>query len=141
MALQKYVTRDKVKKNPKRMYKLGYTFQPDANDRQDVDFGKGKPPLGRDFDVTTLWSAWVTPEQRIELEDWFKDTFPKDLWTEVFYNGITECRAFDYATSKQVSDYLYAKYPSYKHVEAPGLDHVYFQMLVRKTQVEALAIN
>ena len=139
MALQKYLTGDKVKRNPNRMYKLGYTFQFDANNRQDVDFGKGQPPLGRDFEVTTLWSAWVTPEVREQLENWFKDTYPKDLWTTVFYNGITECRAFDYPTSKQVSDYLYATYPPYKFVEAPGLDHVYFQMLVRKQEVLALA--
>lgn len=134
MALQKYLAKDKIKNDPDRMYKLGYTHHKDANDRQAVDFGKGKPPLARDYDVTTLWSAWVTPEERIKLEDWFKDTFPKDLWTSTFYNGITECRAFDYTTSKQVSDYLYTNYPPYKHVEAPGLDHVYYQMLVKKPE-------
>lgn len=139
MALQKYLTRDKIKNDPARMYKFGYTFQPDANDRQDVDFGKGQPPLGRDFEVTTLWSAWVTPEVREQLENWYKETYPKDLWTSVFYNGITECRAFDYNTSLQVSGYLYSTYPPYNHVKAPGLDHVYFQMLVKKQEAITLA--
>jgi len=138
MALQKYAPKEQVKNDPNIMYKFGYTSQKDANLRQEVDFGKGKPPLARDFNVTTIWSGWFTPEQRVELESWFKDKFPKNVWTKEFYNGITECRHFSYLESKAISDHLYKEFPPYNHKEAEGLDHVYFQMLKKKA-VTALA--
>lgn len=139
MALQPYAPKADMKHDPALMYKLGFTSHKDADNRQSMDFGDGRTPLARDYDVTTLYSSWVTPEQRIQLEEWFKQTYPKDVWTKVFYNGITECRAFGYKTSKEVTDYLYKQFPPYAHTEAKGLDHVYFQMLKLKTSNQAKA--
>lgn len=139
MALQPYAPKASIKQDPTLMYKLGYTSHKDANNRQDMDFKDGRVPLGRDYEVTTLYSSWVTPEQRFQLEEWFKQTYHKDVWTKVFYNGITECRAFGYKTSKEVTEYLYEKFPPYAHIKADGLDHVYFQMLKLKTNTIAVA--
>lgn len=132
MALQPYSK--VVRRNPTLMYKVGYTSHIDANVRQNTKFSN--IPLGRDYDVTTIWSAWVPTEVRIQLENDWKYEVPKNVWTEVFYNGITECRSMAYEQSKEYSAKLYKEYPSYQHTEAPGLDHVYFQMLKLKSELK-----
>jgi hypothetical protein len=122
-----------------RLYKLGYTQEPKAELRFAEHYHKRHNfkgiPLGRDYDVRILWSAWVSKERAIELESLFANINPKEFWTDTDYNGITECRVFSKKRYAENMKLWYKLYPSCSTKRAEGLQHVYFAELTRKKLV------
>lgn len=126
-----------IHKNPKVMYKFGYTDMGDANQRFSEVTSKirgfANVPLGRDYIPRTRWSAWFPIERAIELEAEFVKRFPvKNLYTTVQYNGITECRVMEYKVAESFIDELKATYPKDTYCYAPHLMKVYFVMFLKK---------
>jgi len=124
-------------KNPKVMYKFGYTDMGDANQRFSEETARirrfANIPLGRDYNVRTRWSAWFTLEEAKKMEEMFKADFPtKNVWTDEFYNGITECRYMHYEEAETYIQKLKDQYPKNKFSYQAGYMKVYFVMLVRK---------
>lgn len=124
-------------KNPKVMYKFGYTDMADANQRFTEETARirnfANVALGRDYNVRTRWSAWFPLDIAIRMEEEFKQNFPvKNVLTDVFYNGITECRYFPYQEAEAYIQKLKDTYPKSTYSFKPGYMKVYFVMLVRK---------
>lgn len=98
-----------------RLYKFGKTTFRDVLVRFDKTVhethGWRGIPLSQDYEVKVMWSKWVTTSTADEAEQWFKQTYPKTFYTEVPYNGITECRDWTTAQSYAFIDTLNEKFP------------------------------
>lgn len=136
--------------NPKLMYKFGKTNSEDILERFDpenhVQRAWRNIPLGRDYNITPLWSMWVTKERAAKAEEWFKKNYPKKFFSLTPYNGITECRDWTQEESRYFTTLLnnyYPKTPEYweeiARLRREGNlqsyhDKVYFIMLTRKNK-------
>lgn len=129
---------DSYVKNPKVMYKFGYTNLGDANQRFSEETARIRgykgTPLGRDYEARTRWSIWVeSVEEAQRFEDMFKELLPpKNLWTDETYNGITECRSLPSPQANEIIDHLKVKFPKSEYSYKPGYYKVYFVMFVKK---------
>ncbi len=125
-------------KNPKVMYKFGYTDMGDANQRFSEATARIRNfrgvALGRDYDARTRWSIWVkTKEDALAFEEMFKSLLPpKNIWTDETYNGITECRALESKEAEALITELKEKYKKSEYSYSPGYYKVYFVMFVKK---------
>lgn len=101
--------------DPQRMYKFGKTTSEDVlerfNEAKHYELGWRAIPLSKDYNIKPLWSHWVTKEEAILAETWFKREFPKGFYSETDYNGITECRNWDYNQSTDFFNILSEKFP------------------------------
>lgn len=127
----------KYVRNPKIMYKFGYTDMADANQRFSVETARirkfANVPLGRDFEVRTRWSAFFPLNEALQMEEVFKEMFPiKNVSTDVFYNGITECRYFKPKEANAFIQGLKDLYPKSVYGFKEGYMKVYFAMFLRK---------
>jgi hypothetical protein len=101
-------------------------------------------PIALDYDIRPLWSIWVTKEEALEAEKWFKDTYPKTFFSEVEYNGITECRDWAPQQSYAFMNFLNKKFPKdnnyWQRIEALRAssdlygtnEKIYYIMLTKK---------
>lgn len=133
---------------PERMYKFGKTNFADINARFSEavhsQFKWRSIPLGSDYDIKPLWSRWVTKEEAVEAEKWFKETYPKDFFTSKNYNGIGECRVWKLEESYAFMGLLQKKYPknfeytkAISKFEEAGIlksicDKIYYIMLTKR---------
>ena len=103
------------------MYKFGKTLCGDILDRYSVEYHNSHDwrgvPLGKDYNIKTIWSRWVTKERAVKAEKWFKDNYPKEFYCSMNYNGITECRNWTVEQHKKFTEFLYASYPATKEYE------------------------
>ncbi len=125
-----------VVKNPQIMYKLGVTTMKDAEQRLSEQTAKQrgfrKTALGRDYKVITMWSRWVPIKVAQKLEESFK-TIRKNVWTDVQYNGITECRCFTTAEVDSLLANLRERFPAEQYcLQRRGYIKVYFDKLYKK---------
>ena len=133
-----FEAQDSYIKNPKVMYKFGYTDMGDANQRFSEATSRIRRfagvPLGRDYEPRTRWSIWVqTKDDAEKFEDMFKEMLPpKNIWTDITYNGITECRGLESKEANSIIDHLKAKFPKVEYSYNPGYYKVYFVMFVKK---------
>jgi len=124
------------------MYKFGQTTCDDVAERFTAEYAERSGfrtdcvLLCRDFKIDILWSAFVTQNQADQAEAAFAQKYPKNVLTRVKYNGITECRAFDYLGSKAITDYLRETYPAQS--KKPGMVKIYWVMATKK---EAVALE
>ena len=128
--------------NPETMYKFGQTTNIDAAERVSVEYSEKynfrAVPLGRDYLVSkVVWSAWVDKDQAYELEKSFKDNIPKLLYTDILYNGITECRVLTQEQYSKIRDNLYERFPKPEYNWKPGKQKVYFMRLTKKPKPQA----
>ena len=121
---------------PVLLYKLGQTQNKDATERLSEEYAKKYNfraiPLGRDYYVTTIWSAWFSKEQANQIEASFKQRVPKNFYCNEVYNGISECRIL---TDKQVGticERLQTLFPKPEYGYKEGSIKVYFAKLRRK---------
>ena len=121
--------------SPDRLYKFGKTSSKDVLERYSVEKhyrqGWRGVPLSEDYNVRVLWSTWVTPEEAIEAERWFKETYPKTFFVETDYNGITECRNWDNKQSYVFFDTLRKRYPE-RDIPFDACQKIYYVMLTKK---------
>jgi hypothetical protein len=101
-------------------------------------------PIALDYDIKPLWSTWVTKEVATETEQWFKATYPKTFFTEVKYNGITECRDWSPQQSYAFMNVMLKKFPKddsyWQNIEAlkatnslyGTYEKIYYIMLTKK---------
>lgn len=120
---------------PKRLYKFGRTACADVLDRFDVDAHYQRNwrgvPLAEKYDTRVLWSRWVTKQEAVDAEKWFKDSYPKSFFTQTQYNGITECRDWKPKQSFAFLDILKEKFPDREPPK--GAKHkIYYVMLTLK---------
>jgi hypothetical protein len=127
-----------IHREPSVMWKFGYTDMADANARFSEYTARVRNfrgvALGRDYFPRTRWSMWVPTKQDAErMEKEFHDLFPfKNLWTEVQYNGITECRFFEKEEAEKIVTYYKTKYPKSVHSWKEGYYKVYLAMFIKK---------
>jgi len=133
---------------PTRLYKFGRTSSEDIMERYNVDLHFERSwrsrPIALDYDIRPLWSIWVTREEALEAEKWFKDTYPKTFFSEVEYNGITECRDWAPQQSYAFMNLLNKKFPKdnnyWQRIEALRAssnlygtnEKIYYIMLTKK---------
>ena len=133
---------------PNKLYKFGKTSSEDVLERFDPMIHESRNwrgiPLGGDYNIRVLWSRWVPNELADRAEKWFKETFPKEFFCEVDYNGITECRNWTEIESRSFYDKLdkYLPKPERYWSEINGLKlegklgreykKLYFIMLTKK---------
>lgn len=126
--------------NPNVMYKFGQTSNVDAAERLSVEYSDKHKfravPLGRDYIVTVMWSAWVDKKEAYQLENAFKANIPKLLQTDVTYNGITECRVLSQEEVDIICDNLRQRYPKPAYNYRPGKQKVYFLKLTKKSRLK-----
>lgn len=133
----------KMVKNPRIMYKFGQTTCDDVAERFTAEYAKrcnfrtDCVLLCRDFVIDVLWSAFVTQEQADKAEEEFRIKYPKNVFTTEKYNGINECRSFNYDQSKAIRDYLDKTYP--KQYKKPGMLKIYWVMATKKQAVQVAA--
>ena len=137
-----------VKELPYRLYKFGKTNSVDVLERFSRDRHYSLKwrgiPLSEDYDVSVIWSHWVSKKEAKEAEEWFKENYPKKFFCKKDFNGITECRDWDPRQSYAFSHELRKRYPSNKEYEE-GItkllkenilcnthDKIYFVMLTKK---------
>jgi len=103
---------------PTRLYKFGRTASEDIMERYSVDLHFERNwrgiPIATDYNIRPLWSTWVTREEALEAERWFKDNYPKTFFTPQDYNGITECRDWTPQQSYAFMSVLEKKFPKDK---------------------------
>lgn len=108
-----------MKRNPNIIYKLGYTESPDVKLRFTEEYHKARNfkeiCFGRDFNVRPLWSGWFSKSEALGLEKEWKDLYPKNIWTDIQYNGITESRYFSYEAFGEVLSKYQDTYPYSNH--------------------------
>lgn len=123
-----------------RLYKFGKTSYSDVLDRFSEDIhnqhGWRAIPLSKDYDVKVLWSRWVTVQEAAEAEAWFAQTYPKTFFSEVQYNGISECRDWSVDESYGFKRTLDEKFPKDKEylseVRTDTHIKIYYVMLTKK---------
>lgn len=133
---------------PTRLYKFGRTSSEDIMERYNVDLHFERNwrnrPIALDYGIRPLWSIWVTKEEALEAERWFKDTYSKTFFCEIEYNGITECRDWTPQQSYAFMDVLNKKFPKdssyWQRIEALRAssdlygtnEKIYYIMLTKK---------
>lgn len=120
---------------PKRLYKFGRTTCADVLDRFNIEVHYQRNwrgiPLAENYDPRVLWSRWVTKQEAVDAEKWFKDSFPKTFFTETQYNGITECRDWKPKQSFAFLTALQEKFPD--RLPPKGANYkIYYVMLTKK---------
>lgn len=123
-------------RNPQKMFKFGVTsfddiltrFDPETHYRE----GWQNEPLALDYDIIPIWSAWVHKDVAAKLEEGFKKKLPKNLYTDVRYNGISECRVFTEEQSRLLRAKLEKRYPKYYTNSKKNGMHIYYIMLIKK---------
>jgi hypothetical protein len=120
---------------PKRLYKFGRTTCEDVLDRFNIDVHYQRNwrgvPLAEGYDAKVLWSKWVTKQEAVDAEKWFKSTFPKTFFVQTQYNGITECRDWKPKESYAFLDALKEKFPD--RIPPKTAKHkIYYVMLTKK---------
>lgn len=138
---QPYV--EKVRRIFNRMVKLGSTTADTSEERFTEEYqAKWFPdspltPLGLDWISTPLIEVYVPFEVAKAEELLWRQNHPKNIWTKVFYNGITECRYKNYKETKEIIEYLVEKYPKALYGEKkPGTTMLYFDILDRREPIE-----
>ena len=123
-------------KNPPIMYKLGYTRTGNADDRHSVAYHKmcrlRGVPLGQDYEVDTKWSAWVTLEEALRLEESYKKEINRNCWADEDYNGLSECRVLTVPQYEKIRDRLYKMFPKSKYGYKQGRVKIYFQIFTKR---------
>lgn len=122
------------------MYKFGYTTEDNAEDRYLVShdaYNFNKVNLAKDYNLKTEWSAWVSKERALQMEDeWaaryeFNIDIMKDNLAE--YNGISECRIFTESQWGLVSKRYYGCKEKKESVYRKSGDHkVYIMKFTKK---------
>lgn len=134
--------------SPKRLYKFGRTSSEDILERFDVETHYKRNwrnvPLAQDYNIKPLWSTWVLKREAIDAEKWFQDTFPKNFYSDILYNGIRECREWELAESHKFFQALEERYPKtteyWENIEKLKLERklykvynkIYYIMLTKK---------
>ena len=133
----------KVYKIFNRMVKLGTTMADTAAERfteaYQAEWFPNSPlfPLGLDWTVTPLIQLHIPFESAKEEERLWKINHPKNIWTDKFYNGITECRYKNYNETKEFIEYIVLKYPKALYGEKkPGTILMYFVVFDRRDPIE-----
>lgn len=120
-----------IHNNPSTIHKFGYTEEKDAAMRFDPIVHKRKNhrgvAFGEHYNVKILWSAFFPLAKSLAIERMLLDTYPyKNLYTDVDYNGITECRVFNKDEANSVLRSLYGSLNNKKNYYREGYYHVYF---------------
>jgi hypothetical protein len=129
-----------TKRNPPVMYKLGYTTTTDAEIRFSEKYHNDNnfkfTCLGRDYNVRCVWSGWFTQAQADGLEaEWAK--FPKNIYTDIQYNGITECRYYDHNEYRTILNKYRLSYPTSEYsFKVSKAKHRYNTRLVKAYLME-----
>lgn len=134
--------------SPKRLYKFGRTSSENILERFDIEIHYKRNwrniPLAQDYEVKPLWSTWVTKQEAIDAEKWFRVNYPKNFDSEIPYNGINECRIWKPAESFKFFQVLEEKYPKtaeyWENIERLKLERkldkvynkIYYIMLTKK---------
>lgn len=123
-------------KNPQVMYKVGYTRTGNADHRHlrpyHEMFKFRGVPLGDGYTVDTKWSAWVTLEEALKFEEGFKNQIKRNCYTDIDYNGISECRVLTAPQYNKILDRLYKRYPRSEYGYQQGKVKIYFQIFIAK---------
>lgn len=118
-----------------RLYKFGKTTYTDVLVRFSEETHRLNNwraiPLSRDYSVRVLWSNWVTSTTAVQAENWFAETYPKTFFSEITYNGISECRNWSVQESYQFMNTLLTRYPKTDYVEENNIK-IYYVMLTKK---------
>ena len=122
--------------NPNRMYKLGFTKDPDSVNRFTEKFLRDNNykyvATEKDFNVIPIWSAHFSRDYIRIVEAWWKKQFPKNIWTTVRYTGSSEYRYLPDAQANEFIAKLHKKWPSEEHPKKEGYYKLYFNRFVRK---------
>lgn len=126
-----------VHKNPDTIWKFGITHLGDAAKRSSKEHALANNfanvYLDTDYSPIVRWSAWFPDRQAAEeKERELLGYFPfKNLWTDVQYNGITECRVFADQEGERLKKALTELYPKSTYSYSPGYIKVYFIKFVK----------
>lgn len=132
-------------KDPEVIYKLGVTHFKDANNRFSKEtaekYGFANDELTEDYTPVPILSRWVPIITAHKLEMSFRKKIPKTIWTDKFYNGITECRYLTQQQADALADNIRGRFPLSKYggqnEGKPGYIKVYFyrfeKIVTRKT--------
>ena len=128
-------------KNPNVMYKFGKTHQTNADNRfkeQTADFyGFEHIALEKGYTPKTMWSRYVPENVADRLEALFKKRIPKTVWTDVQYNGITECRVFTREEVDDILEGLSKQFPAEVYGRRKrGYVKIYFTRFTKKPKTE-----
>ena len=136
MALQKYVQEDQIVRNPDTFYKKGITKSPDAEARFSPEYHEKYnfkfEPLGRDYKVRCVWSAYLPYKKAKQIEKEWETEFPKNIWLDTQYNGVTECRYLTHDEYKRVLNECRDKYPKKDYGWKLNYWKVYFVEFTKK---------
>lgn len=136
MALQQYALEESIVRNPDIFYKKGITKSPDAEARFSPEYHKKNKfefePFGRDYNVRCVWSAYMPYKQARQIEKEWEVNFPKNIWLDTQYNGITECRYMTATEYKNVLNECRSKYPKEKYGWKLGYWKVYLVEFIKK---------
>lgn len=120
-------------RNPDLMYKLGITHQFDALQRFAEENNFRCTTLKKGYILTVILSRWLLKEDAEKVEKAFAKKIKKTLWTDVQYNGITECRVLTAQEANTYVDNIKERFPLSKyggqHKGKPGLIKLYFMKL------------
>lgn len=126
-----------IHKNPDTIWKIGITHLGDAAKRTSREHAKRNnfkyACFEDDYITYVRWSAWFpNREAAAEKERELLSYFPfKNLWTEVQYNGITECRVFKDSEGEDLKKALTDLYPKSVYEFKKGYWKVYLMKLVK----------
>lgn len=127
-----------IHKNPKTLYKFGYTHLVDASDRFSLEHHSNgnfrNIPFKTDYDQKILWSAWF-PDLEIakQVEKLLLKEFPfKNYYTDTNYNGVTEARVFEEDEAQLIIKELYESVNNSIYSFSEGYVKVYFAKLTKR---------
>ena len=117
-------------KNPDLMYKLGITHQFDALQRFAEENNFRCTTLKKGYILTIILSRWLRKKDAEKVEQAFARNIKKTLWTDVQYNGITECRVLSQQEASAYINNLKERFPlseyGGQHKGKRGLIKLYF---------------
>ena len=120
-------------RNPDVMYKLGITHQFDALQRFAEENNYRCTTLKKGYILTVILSRWLPKEEALKVEQAFAKQVEKTLWTDVQYNGITECRVLTAQEANAYVNNIKERFPLSKYggqyKGKPGRIKLYFMKL------------